>query len=174
MASLAPLCLSSEHLESWFSLSCFCCSVAKLCPTLCKPMDFGTPGIPVLHYLLEFAYTHVLWVDGAIQPSHSLSPNSPPTLNLFPASGSFPVSRLFALGAQSIATSASASVLPTNIQGWFPLGLTDWSPCSPRDSQESYPEPQFESINSLALSLLYGPTLTSIHISPSVVSDNRL
>ena len=92
----------------------------------------------------------------------------------FPELWSFTMSRLFSSGGQSIATSASASVLPTNIQGWFPLGLTDWSPCSPRDSQESYPEPQFESINSLALSLLYGPTLTSIHISPSVVSDNRL
>ena len=55
------------------------------------------------------------------------------------------------------------SVLPMNIQGWFPLGLTGMSSCSPRDSQESSPAPQSESINSLALSLLYGPALTSIH-----------
>ena len=50
-----------------------------------------------------------------------------------------------------------------------------WSSCSPRDSQESSPTPQFESINSLALSLLYGQTLTSIRsdqISRSVVSDS--
>ena len=80
----------------------------------------------------------------------------------FPASGSFPISLLFASGSQSIG--ASASVLPMNIQGWFPLGQTVWSPCSPRNSQESSPE-QFESINSLALSLLYGPTLTSTHDS---------
>ena len=59
--------------------------------------------------------------------------------------------------------SASASVLPVNIQNWFPLGWTDWSPCSPRDSQESSPTPQFKSINSSALSFLYSPTLTSIH-----------
>ena len=58
---------------------------------------------------------------------------------------------------------ASASVLPMNIQGWFPLGLTGLIFCSPRDSQESSPTPQFENISSLVLSLLYGPTLTSIH-----------
>ena len=52
---------------------------------------------------------------------------------------------------------------PVYIQGWFPLGLLVWSSCCPRDSQESSPTPQFESINSLALSLLYGPTLTSVH-----------
>ena len=54
-------------------------------------------------------------------------------------------------------------VLPVNIQSWFPLGLTAWSPCIPRDSQESSPAPQFESINPLVLRLLYGPVLTSIH-----------
>ena len=68
-----------------------------------------------------------------------------------PASGSFPVSWLFTSGGQSIRASASASVLPVNIQDWFPLGLTVWSPCCPRDSQECSPAPQFESINSLVL-----------------------
>ena len=52
---------------------------------------------------------------------------------------------------------------PVNIQGWFPLRLLVWSSCCPRDSQESSPTPQFENINSLALSLLYGPTITSVH-----------
>ena len=80
-----------------------------------------------------------------------------------PASGSFPVSWLFTSGGQSIGASASASVLPVIIQDWFPLGLTVWSPCCPRDSQECSPAPQFESINSLVLSLLYVPTLTCIH-----------
>ena len=59
--------------------------------------------------------------------------------------------------------SASASVLPMNIQDWFPLGLLLWSPCSPRDSQESSPTPQFKSTGFLVLSFLYSPTLTSIH-----------
>ena len=86
-------------------------------------MDCNTPGFPVLHYLLEFAQIHVHWVSDAIQPSHPLSPPSPPAQS-FSASGSFPVSWLFTSGGQSIGASASASVLPMNNQGWVPLGLT--------------------------------------------------
>ena len=95
-----------------------CCSVAQSC--LCSPMDWSTPGIPVLRYLPEFAQTHVHWVDDAIHSS-SVIPFSSRSQS-FPASGSFPVRRLFTSGAQSIR--ASASVLPKNIQGWFYLGLT--------------------------------------------------
>ena len=84
-------------------------------------------------------------------------------LQSFPASGSFPMSQLFASGGQSIWVSASASVLSMNIQDWFPLGLTVGSPCGPRDSQESSTTPQFKSINSLVLSFLYSPILTSTH-----------
>ena len=76
----------------------------------------------------------------------------------FPASGSFPMSQLFASGSQSIGGSASASVLPMNIQDWL-VG----SPCSPRDSQESPPTLRFKTINSSALSFLYSPTLISLH-----------
>ena len=75
---------------------------------------------------------------------------------------SFQMSQLFASGGQSIGISASASVLPVKIQGWVPLELTGWSPCSSRNSQDSSPAPQFESINSSVLSLLNGPTLTSV------------
>ena len=78
-----------------------------------------------------------------------------------PASGSFPMSLFFASGGQSIEALASASVLPMNIQDWFPLGWTGW--ISPRDAQESSPTPQFKSINSSVLSFLYSPTLTSIY-----------
>ena len=78
-------------------------------------------------------------------------------LQSFPASGSFPMSQLFASGGQSIGASASASVLPMNIQDWLPLGLAALISWSPRDSRESTPAPQLESINSLALSP-YGPT----------------
>ena len=85
-------------------------------------------------------------------------------LQSFPASGSFPMSQFFASGGQSIGASASALVLPMNIQDWFPLNGLVGSPCSPRDSQESSPTPQFKSINSLVLSFLYvSPTLISIH-----------
>ena len=80
----------------------------------------------------------------------------------FPASGSLPMSWFSTSNSQSIGASASTSVLPMNIQGWFPLGLTVWSPCSQRDSQESSPTLQFKSINSSALRLLHGSTLISI------------
>ena len=83
-------------------------------------------------------------------------------LQSFPASGSFQMSQLFTSGGQSIGVSALSSVPPMNIQDWFPLGMTGWISC-PRDSQESSPTPQFKSINSVALGLLYGPTFTSIH-----------
>ena len=88
------------------------------------------------------------------------------SLQSFPESGSFQMSQLFASCGQSIGVSASTSVLPTNTQGWSPLGWTGRSPCSPRDSKESSPKPQFKSINSSTLSFLYSPTLTSIHEKP--------
>ena len=80
-----------------------------------------------------------------------------------PASGSFPVSQLFTSGGQSIGVSASTSISPMNTQDWFLLGCLVGSPCSPRDSQESSPTPQFKSINSSVLSFLHSLTLTSIH-----------
>ena len=73
-------------------------------------------------------------------------------LQSFPASGSFPMSQFFTKCGQCIRVSASASVLPMNIQAW--------SPCCPRDSQESSPTPQFKSINSSALSFLHSPQLS--------------
>ena len=84
-------------------------------------------------------------------------------LQSFSETGCFLMRQHFTSGGQSIGASASASVLSMNIQGWFPLGMTVWSPCSSRDSEESSPAPHFESINSMALSLLYDSTLTSIH-----------
>ena len=97
------------------------CSVAKWYPRLCDPVDCSMPGFPVRH-LPECAPTHVHWVGDAIRSSHPLLPPFP--LQSFPASGSFPVRWLFTSGGQSFGASASASVLPMNIQGWFPLGLT--------------------------------------------------
>ena len=61
---------------------CCCCSVTQSCPTLCDPMDYSTPGFPVLHCLPEFAQIHVHWISDAIQPSHPLSSPSPPAFNL--------------------------------------------------------------------------------------------
>ena len=62
--------------------SSYGCSGPKLCLTLHNPMNCSIPGFPVLHCFPEFAQTHVHWVGNAIQPSHPLSPPSPPALNL--------------------------------------------------------------------------------------------
>ena len=102
---------------------CMCVLVTQLCPTLWNPIDCSIPGFLILHYLPEFAQTHVHWVGDAIQPSHPLSSPFSSCPQSFPGSGSFPISRLFTSGGQSIGASALASVLPMNIQGWFLLGL---------------------------------------------------
>ena len=96
-------------------------SVAQLCPTLCNPMNRSTPGLPVHHQHPESTQTRVHWVGDAIQPSHPLSPPSPasdfPSIRVFSNESALQV-------AKCIGASASASVLPVNIRGWFLLGLT--------------------------------------------------
>ena len=99
----------------------WCFSVPESCPPLCDPMDCSNPGFPVLHYLSEFAQTHVHWVSDAFQPSQSSVTRFSSWPQSFPALESFP-RRLFTSGGQNIG--ALAAVLPTNIQGWFPLELT--------------------------------------------------
>ena len=134
-------------------LCCYCCSVTKLCLTLCNPMDYSTPGFPVLHNLLGLAQTHVHWINGAIQPAHPLLSSSPFAFNLSQHQGLFQwVNVSHHDVGQSIGVSVSASVLSMNIQGWFPLGLTG-SPCSPRGSQESSPAPWLEGNDSSAFSM---------------------
>ena len=81
----APYGISCSTESFWAS----CCSFTQSCLTLCHPMDCSTRGFPVLHYLLEFAQTHVHWISDAIQPSHSLSSPSPPAFNLSQHQGLF-------------------------------------------------------------------------------------
>ena len=139
-------------------------SVAQSCPTLCNPMNHSTPGLPVHHQLQKFTQTRVHWVSDAIQPSHPLSSPSPPAPNPSQHQSLFQwVNTSHETLRQSTGVSASASVPPRKSQGWSPAEGLVGSPCSPRHSQESSPTPQFKSINSLALSLLHSPTLTSIH-----------
>ena len=139
----------------------------------CDPMNHSMPSFPVLQYLLESAQTHVHWVSDAIQLviSSSVTPFSS-CLQSFPASGSFPMSWFFTLCGQSIGASASASVLPMNIKGWFSLGLTSLISLLSKGlsrvlqhhrTLKSPPAPQLKSINSSVLSLIYGTSLTSIH-----------
>ena len=130
---------------------------------LCDPMNRSTPGLPVHHQLLEFTQTHVHRVGDAIQLSHPLSSSFPPAPNpsqhqsLFQwVNSSHEVAKElgFQLQHQSFQRNPRADLLQNGLVG---------SPCSPRDSQESSPTPQFKSINSSAPSFLHSPTLTSIH-----------
>ena len=126
MSSLLYWVISKSRSFVLFSaVTCYfcCCSVTQSSPTFCDPMDCSMPGFPVLQHLSEFAKSHVHWVGDAIQPSHPLSSPSPPVFNLS-QSGPFPVSQLFSSNGQNIGALASVSVLPMNIQGWFPLELT--------------------------------------------------
>ena len=102
----------------------FCCySVTRSWPNLCDPMDWSTPGSSVLYYLPEFAQSHVHWAWPVMRSNRLILCCSllllPP---IFLASGSFLMSQFFMSGGQII--SASAPVLPMNIQEWFPLGWT--------------------------------------------------
>ena len=136
---------ASAHAQSWL--------------TLCDPMNWTSPSFTISCSLIKF-----IFIESVMLSNHLILGVTPfLCLQSFPASGSFPMNQFFPSGCQSIGTSVSASVLPMNIQDWFPLGGTGLVSLSSRDSQESSPTPQFESINSLALSLLYSPTLTSIH-----------
>ena len=123
---------SEEH--NWLVSGLFvtricCCSVAKSCLTLLQPHELQHTNFSVLPYLSELAQTHVHWVGDAIQPSHPLSSPSPPALNLLQHQGLFQwvdcshqmakvlEFQLQHQSFQSIGVSASASVLPKNIQG---------------------------------------------------------
>ena len=110
--------------DTWRPLFLSVSSVAQLCLTLGDPMEWSTPGFPVYHQLPEIAQTHVHRV-GDPTISSSVVPFSF-CLQSFSASGSFPMSQFFASGGQSIRALVSASVLPMNIQDWFPLELTGW------------------------------------------------
>ena len=141
------------HTEGWDT--CYllgCGSVAKLCPALSNRMDCSMPGFPVLQYLLEFAETHVHWTP--CYPMVMLSNHlilCGPLLFLpsrFPSIRVFSSESAFCIRCESTGASASASVLPMNIQGWFPLGLTGLISCCLRNSlmlapwKKSYDQPR--------------------------------
>ena len=138
-------------------------SFAQSCLTLCSPMDCSTPGFPAHHQLPELAQTQCP-LSRSCHPTISSSVvRFSSCLQSFPASGSFPVSQFFTLGDQSIGVSASASVLPMNIQDWFPLGWTGWISLQSKGLSRVFSKTTVQKHNSLALSFLHSPTLTSIH-----------
>ena len=137
-------------------------SVTQSRPTLCDPMDCSTPGFPVHHQLLELAQTHVHRVSDAIQHLILCSPLLCPPL-IFPRVRVFS-NKLVLYIRWPKYYSFSFSISPSNeYSGLISLRI-DWlDPLAVQGTQESSPTPQFKSINSLAVSLLYGSTLTSIH-----------
>ena len=120
---------------SIYSYSCICLSVEKITNTCCYSITkscqlFGTPWIAACQASLSFnislSLLKLMSSESVMTStiSSSVIPFSSCTQSC-PASGSFAMSRPFASGGQSVGASASASVLPMNIQGWLPLGLTD-------------------------------------------------
>ena len=141
---------SQTRLSDWTEL--------KSCWTLCDPMDAKLPCPSLSPRVYSNSCPLSQWCHPTISSSvtyFSFCPQS------FPASESFPMSQLFTSGGQSIGASASASVLPMNIQSWLPFGLTGLISLQSK-GLKFYPTPQFKSINSSVRSLLYGPALTSI------------
>ena len=159
VAHQAPLCMEFSRQEYWSGLLLFSPSVMSdsLWPHELQHAKLLCPSLPprVCSNSCPLSW----WCHPAIS-----SPVVPFSfcLQSFPASGYFLMSHFFPSGGQSIGASASASVLLMNIKV-FPFDWLVWFPCSPRDSQEFSPTPQFKSISSLVLILVYGPTLTSIH-----------
>ena len=132
------------------------------CVQLCNSMDCSTPGFPVLHHLLELAQTHVHWVSDAIQQFHPLLSPSPSAFSLSQHQGLFQwVSSSHQV--TKFGASASASVLPMNMQDWFPLRWTGWISLQSKGLSRVFSNTTAQTVNSSVLSFLYGPTLTSIY-----------
>ena len=129
---------------------------------LCNPMKCSMPGFPVLHYLLGFAQTHVHWVSDTIQPSHPLSP---PSLlpSIFPSITVF-TNELVLHIRWAKYWSFRLSINPSNEYSGLVFFRIDWLDLlAVQGTLKSLLYTTVQSINSLVLSLLYGPTLTSVH-----------
>ena len=122
-----------------------------------------TAGLLVHHQLPEPAQSHVHQISDDIQTTHLLSCPSPPAFNLSQHQGLFQWVRSLHQVAKVLKFQLQHQSFPWIFRTDFLSDGLVWSPCSPRASQESSPTPQFKSINSLVLSFLYGPALTSIH-----------
>ena len=110
-------------LEVYIVLLCCCCSVAQSCPTLCGPVDYTCQAS--LYFTISWSLLKLMSI-GSVMPSNHLIADAPflSCPQSFSESGAFPMNWLFTSGGQGIGASASASVLPMNIQDRFPLGLT--------------------------------------------------
>ena len=143
--------------------SCCCCSVGGSCPSLCNSIVCSMPGFPVFHNLpvsvmvsSQLILCHPLLFLPSVCPS--IFSNEKLALRI-----RWP----------SIGASASASVLPVNIQDWFPLGWTGWIFLQSKGLSRVFSNTQFKSISSSALSFLYGPTRTFIHGCGKIIALTR-
>ena len=162
----------------WGALSCWrnMTITTSICHGVCSVQSlshvwlFATPWTVARQASLSFTNSWILlklmsssqWCHPTISSSVILFSSS---LQSFPVIGSFLISKFFTSVGQSVGGSASASILPMNIQDWFPLAWTCWISLCPRDSQESYQTPQFKTFNSSLLTILLLSTVTSIHDS---------
>ena len=143
----------------YFWVPC-CCSVTQSCPTLWDYMDCSRFPYPSLSpRVCSNSCPLNRWCHPTI--SSSVVPFS--CLQCLPASRSFPVSRLLASDGQSVGASASVSVLPMNIQGWFPLGGTGWISLQSKGLSRVFSNTTVQKHQFFGISFLYSPTLTSIH-----------
>ena len=128
-------------------------------------MDCSTPGFPVLHHLLEFAQTHVHWVSDAIQPSRPLSHSSPAfslSQGFFQWVTSLLASQLW--WPKTWSFSFSFSILPRNIQDWFPLGLTGLISLLSKRLSRVFSNTTVWKHQFFGTQPFYGPTFMSIHV----------
>ena len=136
-------------------------SVIQLCLTLCDPMDWSTPGLPVHRQLPEFTQTHVHEVSDAIQPSHPL-PSPSPAFNLSQHQV-FSNELVVCIRWPKYWSFRFSISLSNEYSGMISIRM-DWLDLlTVKGTQESSPTSQFKSINSLALSFLYSPALIPIH-----------
>ena len=145
--------------QNFFSCSC---SVTRSCLTLCGPVICRMPGFPVLHCLRVCSNSSPLswWCHPTISSSVIIFSSC---LQSFPASGSFQMSQFFASGGQRIGVSASASVLPMNIQDWFPLGWTGWISLQSKGLSRVFSNTTVQKHQFFCSQLSFSSTLTSIH-----------
>ena len=153
-SSVSPWCI-------WYFAAC-CCSFAQSCLTL-RPHGLQHARLPCPSLSPRICSNSC----PLSQRCHPIISSSvalfSSCLQSFPASGSFPVSRLFTSSGQSIGASASASVLPMNIQSRFPLGLTGLISLLSKGLSRVFSSTTVQKHQFFGVSLLYGPTHTSIH-----------
>ena len=137
-------------------------SVVQLCLTLCNPMDCSTPGC--LSITNSQSLLKLMSIKLVMPSSHLILFHNLLLLpSIFPSIRDLHNESVLLIRCQSTGVSASASVLPMNIQDWFPLRWTCWIFLQSEGLARIFPTPQPKSINSVAFSFLHSPTLTSIH-----------